>query len=52
MAKTFFEPHYFLRLQKPFSEKDRGGGGHMSPQPSGFYGNVILRHISVILDLI
>ena len=50
-TKTFFEPHYFLTLQKPFSEKDRGGGG-MSPQPSDFYGSVILRHISMILDLI
>ena len=29
-----------------------GGGGGMSPQPSDFYGSVILRHISVILDLI
>ena len=31
--EKFFELRYFLRLQKPFSRKVGGGGGHMPPAP-------------------
>ena len=34
MAKTFFEPHHFLRLQKLFSKKDRGGGTCLPSPPA------------------